>query len=190
MAGRVLKAIRPSGTIVRAQVMTAAERAERILAECEAECARLRDTAWRQGWASGLGEWQAALDEAQKKAEAYRASVEPELGRLAVRIASKIIGEIVEQDPARVVNVTREALRSVSRERQLTIRVAPGFGELIESRLDRLRERLAPDCLIRVSESADVDPGGCLLVSELGVIDARIETQLAHIERALTGGAA
>lgn len=187
MAGRVLKAIRPSGTIVRGAVLTAAERAAGILAECEAECGAMREAAWRAGWADGLIQWQGAVERANQQAESYRASVEPELGRLAVRIASKIIGEIVEADRSRVVNVTREALRSVSRERQLTIRVAPGFGELIESRLDRLRERLAADCVIRVTESVEVDPGGCLLVSELGVIDARIETQLASIERALAG---
>jgi flagellar biosynthesis/type III secretory pathway protein FliH len=189
MRGRILKAIRPSGPIVRAQVMTAAERAARILEECEAECAERRNAAWREGWAAGFEEWQAALESARKAADGYRASVEPELGRLAVRIASKIIGDVVQVDPVRVVHVTREALRGVSREKRVTIRVAPGMGALIESNLDLLRERLAPDCQVRVVESAEVEPGGCLLVSELGVIDARIETQLAHVKRALTGGA-
>ena len=190
MAGRVLKAIRPSGVIVRGQVLTAAERAARILEDCEVECVRLREGAWREGWAAGLKEWQSALERAQKQAETYRASVEPELGRLAVRIASKIIGEIVEADRSRVVAVTREALSGVTREQRLEIRVAPGFGEAVESRLESLRERLSPGCQIRVAESAAVDPAGCVIVSELGVIDARIETQLAQIERALSGDAA
>lgn len=187
MAGRILKAVRPSGPIVRREVLSAAEQAARILDECEAECRRLREQARSEGWAEGFGQWQTALHEAQQAAETYRASLEPELGRLAVRIASKVIGEVVEADRNRVNDVVRQAFRGVIREKQVTIRVAPGFAAVVEPHIDELRDRLAPGCVIRVTESPDVDPGGCVLMSDLGVIDARVETQLAQIERALTG---
>ncbi len=189
--GRILKAIRPAGPIVPAQVMTAAEHAAHILATCEQECEALRAGAWSAGWAEGLAHWEAAVDAAARQADQYRASIEPELGRLAVRIAAKIVGDAVAADPSVIATVVRQALRGVgARERNLIIRVAPGAGAALESRLNTLRQHLPADCQAKVEESTAVEDGGCVIVSERGVIDARLATQLAQIERALTGGGA
>lgn len=185
MDGKILKAVPAAGQIVRQQVLSAAEQAERMLAEAHAARDQIRAEAWRAGYAEGLGEWEATLEGARAQAERYRKNCQADFVRLAIRIAGKILGEELQTSPERVVAIVGEALKSVTRERALTIRVAPGAAAVLTPHLAKLRERLPQDCSVRVAESAEIAEGGCMIVSELGAIDARVEVQLEMLERAL-----
>lgn len=185
MEGKILKANLGAGQIVRQQVISAAEQAERLVADAEATSEQIREEAWREGYTTGLREWEAALEEARAQGERYRKDGQADFVRLAIKIAGKILGEELQAAPERVAVIVGEALKSVTRERTLTIRVAPGAAAVLTPHLARLRERLPQDCSVRVAESAEITQGGCIIVSELGAIDARVEVQLEMLERAL-----
>lgn len=185
MDGKILKANTGAGQIVRQQVLSAAEEAARILADAEAARDEIRAEAWRTGYAEGLQQWEAVLEEARAQGERYRKDCQADFVRLAIRIAGKILGEELQAAPERVAAIVGEALKSVTRERALTIRVAPGAAAVLTPHLAKLRERLPQDCSVRLAESAEIAEGGCMIVSELGTIDARVEVQLEMLERAL-----
>lgn len=185
MEGKILKSNYGAGQIVRQQVLSAAEQAERLVAEAEAAREEIRAEAWRTGYTEGLLQWEAGLEEARAQSERYRKDCQADIVRLAIRIAGKILGEELKAAPERVVSIVDEALKSVTRERTLTIRVAPGVAAVLTPHLARLRERLPQDCSVRVAESTEIADGGCMIISELGAIDARVEVQLEMLERAL-----
>ncbi len=185
MDGKILKAHSGAGQIVRQQVISAAEQADRLVADAEAAREQIRAEAWRAGYGEGLLQWEAVIAEARAQGERYRRDCQADFVRLAIRIAGKILGEELQAAPERVVAIVGEALKSVTRERTLTIRVAPGASAVLTPHLPKLRERLPQDCSVRVAESADIVEGGCMIVSELGAIDARVEVQLEMLERAL-----
>lgn len=185
MEGKVLKANYSPGQIVRQQVLSAAEQAERLVADAEAAREDIRAEAWRTGYSEGLLQWEAALEAARAQTERYRKECQADIVRLAVRIAGKILGEELQATPERMVAIVGEALKSVTRERALTIRVALGAAAVLTPHLAKLRERLPQECSVRVAESAEIGEGGCMIVSELGAIDARVEVQLEMLQRAL-----
>ncbi|HBY59789.1 MAG TPA: HrpE/YscL family type III secretion apparatus protein [Solibacterales bacterium] len=187
MEGKILKAAaaQATGPVLKQQVLSASEQAQRILAEASAERERVRAEAFEAGFRAGLAQWETAIAAAQRSVHAFIEESRPSLLKLAVRIAEKILGEEVRTAPERLEGIVEEALRTVVRERRVTVYVAPGHRATLEAARARFEKRLGPDCSLRLDEADDLAPGDCRIVSELGSIDARIETQLRLIERAL-----
>jgi flagellar assembly protein FliH len=104
---------------------------------------------------------------------------------LAMRIAEKIIGRAVA-DAKTVQHMIAQTLLQVPMKRGLKIRLSPtDAAALLE-----LREKHGASCSA-VPEDAEIIPdpaitkGGCIIDSMLGRVDARIETQLELLDRAL-----
>ena len=62
----------------------------------------------------------AAIVEADTARDRHLAESEPEMIRLAVRIARKIIGEELRLNPQAIVSMAAECLQGLRRERSLT----------------------------------------------------------------------
>lgn len=190
MEGKILKGSVGEGAIVRQPVLQAADEARSILASARAERDRIQQEAREHGFREGFTQWDRAIREAQQAAVRYARQHQEDFLKLSVRIAEKILGDVLREDPERIVSVVQEALRNLSRERRLTIEAAPGEAAILERHRAALEVRIGPECTLRIVESPAVPSGGCLLRSELGTIDARVETQLQLLEKALLEDAA
>ena len=168
-------------------VREARAQAERELAAARDELARLSRKAEAEGRERGLGAVTELLVGARAVAARARAGAEAELRTLAVRIAEKILGRELALDPAAVADVVAEALRHAGEPRELVVRCAPEDLEALERGKPRLTERCRAAQLVRFVADERVARGGCIVETELGVVDARLSTQLESIERALRG---
>jgi type III secretion protein L len=185
----VKKEVYVAGVEAQTIVEAAEERAKAILAEAERGKASVLEAARREGREQGLAEWNEILASAEAARERLAASYEQELMRLSIRIAEKIIGEELRTRPETIVSIVRESLHSVRHERHLVIQVNPQEADEVRQRLDRLHEVVGPGRQFQVVADASVTRGGCMVETELGVIDARLETQLKCLEDALTRAA-
>ncbi|HEX8734233.1 MAG TPA: FliH/SctL family protein [Pyrinomonadaceae bacterium] len=181
--------------IVKNQILAARAEAAQILEEAEAfaaeirrealeETSILRERAYREGMEKSLAEFEQNLLEALEIRERVWRETERDLLRLAVRLAEKIIGREIETDKKTVTEMVAAALQNARRQEKLTVRVNPSDLSLIEEE----REKFLPSTRARfIDFVADprVSSGGCLIESEVGTIDARLETQLRVLERAL-----
>jgi flagellar assembly protein FliH len=162
----------------------------------------LRAQAWeegqREGFAAGKREaaqliavLQRMVDEAKAAREEFIAVTTPQLLNLAVQIAEKIVRREVETDPTVVQRIAEDALRHAVDKHHLRIRVNPEDWETLQAvapelqaALDDIREfEIVPD---RRRGDRRMARGGCLIETESGIIDARIETQLEEIRERLT----
>ncbi len=193
------KVIVPSPKVLKREVFEAAqeardvvtlaqERARQIIDEAKQEREKIREQARQEGKAEGLAEWNRILADARKRAEDLTKSWEETMLRLSVRVAEKIVGEQLRLHPDTIVEIVREVLRNVRPGKRLTIQVNPSEAQRVRGRLDRLRESLGTHSEIDVVAMASVAPGGCVIDSELGIIDARLETQLKCLEEILVRG--
>lgn len=186
MKPRVIKAGSPLRVKpVEAPVEDARKAAARIVAEAQADAARLRAQAVADGRDEGLAQAAELLAAVRAESERTRREAESELKRLAVSIAEKILGREVTISPDAVVDVTREALRAAGDPDQLIVRAHPDDVAALEREKPRLMERMRESAAVAVRADAQVARGGCVLETPLGVVDARLSTQLAAIERAL-----
>jgi flagellar biosynthesis/type III secretory pathway protein FliH len=164
--------------------------AKRIIAEAEARRQAVYEAASRQGKEEGLKRWNEILATATARADELVRSNEPGLIKLAVRMAEKIIGDHLRADPATLVGIVAEAMKSAGRQRSLTIQVHPDAAEMLRGRVEELRARVPSAREIWVEENVAVPPGGCIVQSEIGSIDAKLETQLRCLETAFLQKAA
>lgn len=159
--------------------------------DAQRDAPRIREEARREGFEVGRQEGLAAVTEllARARAAATRREeeAEPELRRLAVAIAEKILGRELALSSEAVVDVVRTALRAARARREITIRVHPDDVSAVLAARERLARELARPADLAVIADGEVGRGGCVIDTEVGAIDARLEVQLAAIERALVG---
>jgi type III secretion system HrpE/YscL family protein len=166
-------------------IAQAEERAAQILVEAEKAKQSLFDETVEKGYAAGLGQWNDILADAWKRHDIFLSQHEPELVKLAVAIAKKIIGQTAQHDAEVVVHTVREALKSVRSGHKITIKVNPAEEDTIRKQATALKTLSAEMGEFTVIPHDSVEAGGCIVESELGVIDARIAVQLESIEQAM-----
>ncbi len=111
-------------------------------------------------------------------------SAEPELVRLAMAIAERIVHEQITIDPNVVVENVRSALtRLVSRE-VVTLRVNPADLETMRQHRDAIVS-VSDIEQLRIVEDKRVDRGGVVMETDAGTIDAKVTTQLREARRVL-----
>lgn len=113
---------------------------------------------------------------------------EPELVRLALHIADRIIDAQIDADSELVRRVVRQSLEQAGDRESITLLVNPEDFERIQSYVPDLQDSFPDIEAISVQPDARVDPGGCMVQTRLGVIDARIARQKALLRQAVLGG--
>lgn len=121
----------------------------------------------------------ATLDELAGLREQMAAQAEQDLVRLALEIAKKVVQREVRVDREIVVTLARLALSRLHSRANSTIRLHPEDYAYVWSH----RERLHSEGSVELVEDRSVGLGGCIVQSEMGEIDARIEQQFAEIEQ-------
>jgi flagellar biosynthesis/type III secretory pathway protein FliH len=173
----------------RELVQAAEAEACRILAEAEAARGRLRAEAEEEGHRLGVARAASLLAAAAAERDRMLATVERELVRLAVDIARKVLGDELAARPGAVADLAARALQEARGRREVTLRVHPADAQAVRGAGDTLAAILlrAP---LSVREDPGIARGSVFVETEAGRIDARIETQLAHLARALEEAAA
>jgi type III secretion system HrpE/YscL family protein len=160
---------------------------EKLVSEATQEATRIRDQAREQGRKEARAEANALLVKARIEREKLIANAEPQLVGLGRRIAEKIIGRELEVNPDVIVDVVRQALQTVKQQREIIVRVNPGDLSALQGRRGDVIAALARAKDVDLRADPDIGAGGCVVESELGTIDAQLDTQLGVIERLLAG---
>lgn len=123
----------------------------------------------------------------QRCAAEWFAEAEVSLGRLAVEIAARILATEIEQRPETILDIAKAALAEATNATRVRLRANPFHIPILHERKETL---LALSPMLRdieLVEDASIR-GGCVIDSDGGVIDARIEAQLANLARAALEG--
>jgi flagellar assembly protein FliH len=163
-------------------------------------CRQEKDEAYRKGRSDGLQEGLARgeeksnaicrqfngliLDTQSRRAEVFR-KAELEVVELALAIAHRVIAVQADMTPEIIVDSVRKAVKLLLEKSSLVVKVSPQQEAFVRENLDKLYE--IDDGIQRIEIESDrrVNPGGCVVETESGNVDARIETQLENIADAL-----
>jgi flagellar assembly protein FliH len=116
------------------------------------------------------------------------AKAERDIVDLALAIASRVLRREVDVDRDLVTRVVPDALRRASPLEEVVVRVHPSDYAHIKS-VPGLEASLGEIRHLVLVEDRRVSVGGCLVETGSGAIDARVETQLEEITRALARAA-
>ncbi len=165
----------------------AIEKAATIVTAAREEADRIRENAREEGRKEARAEANALLVKARIEREKIIASAEPQLVALGRRIAEKIIGRQLEVDESVIVDVVRGAIATVRQQSEIIIRANPEDLEALEAGRQDLIAVLARAKDVTLRGDPQISRGGCVVESELGTIDAQLETQLDVLQRILSG---
>ena len=181
--------------LVKAEEAAAVRRAQELLADAEAEAARIRSSAQaafdaekQRGYAEGLEEGKAAI--VAKKLEmldesvAFMESVEGKMVEVVMTALKKCVMEIGDEEL--VVQIVRKVMNAVVRnQRRITLKVAPEMVSVVRGRLNEILADYPLLEEIDVQENTRLSGAACMIETEAGIADASVETQLAAIEASL-----
>jgi len=182
--GRVIKAQAALAASAAAPAMPVQEQVARLEATALFEAARRDGLA--AGHAEGLAQTAALLAAARDQAAQALAAVTPTAIALAGRMAAKIVGHAIAVDDAVLAEIAAEALGTCRVDvASVRVRVHPDHLAALERRRSLLAARL-PAAAIELLADPAVSPHGCVIDTPRGRVDARLETQLAALERVLS----
>ena len=124
------------------------------------------------------------IEELKKQRGEYLKSVEKEMLGLSLEIASKVIQQKIKQDEKVILKTLKHALKHLLDKGRIIIKLNPADLEIVSKHSKEIKSAEGLKELI-LEEDSEVTRGGCLIHSELGHIDAQIETQLEMIGKAL-----
>lgn len=187
--GRVIRADRRGPAVIPHALLDASARANALLAAAREEAERIRAEAREQGREAGRSELAsellrvtAAHEHAHDRA---LAALEPQAIAIALQAAKQLLAGEVTARPEQVRAIVAPLLARLRRARSLVLHVHPDDRAALEPWLEALRIEGRLPSQLSVETDAALTRGGCVLRSEIGTLDARVETQLAALARAL-----
>ena len=146
-----------------------------------------------QGREAGFGEGKAEverlirrcqtiLERANDKRVEILSETEQEIVDLVLLISRKVIKVISENQKNIIIPNVVQALRKVKDRGIITIKVNLADLKLTTEHKKDFIQILEGAKSIQVAEDTTIDPGGCIIETDFGEIDARISSQLSEIE--------
>lgn len=105
---------------------------------------------------------------------------------LAIEVAEKLVAGI-PIDRQMVESAIQEAISHVDQSTNFLVLLNPSDLELLEKFGSPLMEQGKPGEGIELKSSPEVTPGGCIVQTRFGVVDARRETKLELLKKTLQG---
>ncbi len=190
-------ALRPPGKgVLNAEQFEAMTTASKIIQDAKAEAERILEEAQKQreevfhkareeARAEVMAAATAELAKAKMQAGQLLAAAETECVQLSLKIAEKIVGRALELDPSLVVEIAATAMENVRTAKAMILRVNPRDAQLLREKRPKLMELIGRTVDLAIKDDADVKPGGCIIQTEFGTIDAELKTQLEMLKQVL-----
>lgn len=177
---RVIEGLRQ----VQSRLEDAEAHATQLVADAEAQAEQIRERAYEEGRASGLSE---LVDELARARVAYDEMLDDardDMLELAAGIARRIIGREIELSSEVKAQMIAQSLELVADRRQITVFVCPGDLSLVEAHRSEFEARVEAQ-RIKFEPDPDMSAGGCVIQTEAGRVDARLDVQLQTLLRGL-----
>lgn len=158
--------------------------AEELLSQVESELMNAREKGYAEGREEGLSSMTEQLMAFEKAKEEFSKNAEENIIRLVMMIAEKVIGKIIHEHGDAIKAVVKQAIESALGDRIL-VRLSPEDFKIVMAAESEFRDALDRTKRLSFKEDEGIERGGCVVETEVGTIDARLETQLSAIRKAL-----
>ena len=140
------------------------------------------------GWQAGVDEARTSqatlIQETLQQCNQYYRAVEQKMSDVVLHAVRKILKQYDNTELA--LSVTREALSLVSNQKHVILHVQPEQVVAMREQVSQVLKDFPEVGYVEVVADARLDQGGCILETEIGIIDASVDGQLAALATALT----
>lgn len=149
------------------------------------ECEKLKEKAQKEGYEEGFKAWVEHIAKLEEEIIQVRKDLEKMLGPVALKAAKKIVGREIELNDDTIVDIVSNSLKAVSQHKKIAIYVNKKDLEILERNRAKLKQLFENLEVLSLRDRADIAPGGCVIETEGGIINAQLENQWRTLESAL-----
>lgn len=182
--------------IISAEVVAAHEEAQRLLMQAQRAAAQIVEEARaeaeqvhaqreREAAARAEAELAARYLRLRQEQQGWLQEQQGLVIEIARALSERLLGRALALDPSMVVDLAREALRSVARARRVALFVHPDDEQPLRAQLGELGLSAS---VLEVHVDSSRPRGSLLADTDVGSIDARIAPQLDRLVAALADG--
>jgi flagellar assembly protein FliH len=198
-ARRIAAAEREAASVIRA----AEREAEDIRANLESETQQSRTKGHEEGVAAGnkagresaskevsglIEQLKSVIAEAHDNISEDIRLARVEITDLAIKIAEEIIADHIDRDSEMVTRIVEKAIGRAADRGVLTVRLNPEDLDEVKRHSEDIIGRMDDSKRLVIESDSRVPSGGCLINTEHGTIDARLERRLLLIRDQLLNG--
>ncbi|MES2772085.1 MAG: type III secretion system stator protein SctL [Pseudomonadota bacterium] len=157
--------------------------ADAMLAMARVSASEERARGFAAGESAARSEQSQLIIDAVARRDLYLSGVEKELIGVVANAVRKIVGDFDDFERTRIAVVG--ALKALRKQSLATVRVGPSNYDEIRAAAEELA-KLCPNLeVLDVEMDPRLRPGACTLVSDIGVVESDVETQIRAIENAI-----
>ena len=174
------------GVLLSAQelVEKAKSDASAYLLATEKECESLRQKAHDEGYNEGLTRFNEHLMQFEIQLRKIHHETQKAIIPLALKAAKKIVAAELKQHPESIVDIVIQSLLPVKQNHKIKIFINKEDKQILEANKSAIKEHFEHLQSLSIQERNDVSPGGCIIETESGIINATIENQWRALESA------
>lgn len=158
--------------------------AEKYRTKVASECEKLKEQAQREGFEEGFRQWSEQLAYLKEEIGSTREEITKIVIPLALKAAKKIVGREIEMNKETILDIVKNNLSAVSQHTKVTIFVNKQDLATLEKKREELKNLLESAEVLNLRERGDITPGGCVIETEVGIINAQLENQWLILEQA------
>ena len=158
--------------------------AERYRLQVAKECEGIKDVAFKEGYAEGFKMWAEELAGFESKVESLRKEMQQAIIPIGLKAAKKIVGREIELSEDVIVDIVASSLKPVAQHKKITIYVNKKDFDILEKNKPRLRDVFESLESLSIRSRDDIAPGGCVIETEVGIVNAQQEHRWKVLEKA------
>ncbi|MCB1113669.1 MAG: HrpE/YscL family type III secretion apparatus protein [Chlamydiia bacterium] len=165
-------------------LQTIKEDARKYRKDVADEIETIKAKAKKDGYQDGFKEWAEAIARLEHEIKSIRKEYEKILVPVALKSVEKILGRELESNENTIMDILKSTLKAVSTHKKITLYVSPKEKGVVEKNKEELKKLFEVLEVFQIREREDIEPGGSVIETEGGIINAQVSNQLEILERA------
>lgn len=152
--------------------------------EAVKEAEKIKAQASQDGFEEGLASLNEKLLKLNSMIDAFEKEMVKKIMPIALKAAKKILGAELSLSPEKILDIIKQCLKPVAEHHSVKIFVNKADLAILEQNKDQLKKQLQQVKIFILQERSDIEPGGCIIETEAGIINAQLENQWRALEKA------
>lgn len=158
--------------------------AEAYRKQVAAECEAIKEQAEIDGFQAGFAAWADQLANLEKEIDAVHLELQKTVMPVALKAAKKIVATELSVNPEVIVDIVASTLKTIAQHKRITLYVSKQDFEAVDKSKNNLKKIFDELESLSIRERDDLESGGCVIESEIGIINARLKDRWRTLEAA------
>ncbi len=148
------------------------------------ECEEIKAQAEKEGFQAGFEQWTDVVRSLENEIKKVRDELQKSVMSVALKAAKKIVTSELTTNPETIIDIVSNTLKTVAQHKKIVLYVSKTDFEIIDTNKNKIKQIFEDLESLSIRERDDIEPGGCVIETEGGIINARLKDRWMTLEAA------